>query len=295
MKLRPLSYFELSAIPTRPRAVFSDDVRAQICDFFAACGIPRSGVVFMEGPEQTSAAIYTRSLKRRASIKRHFKRAFPRGLRLKERLLVREDWFDKWQADYQIMPLGASFVLIPEWQRKSYKPGKRQPIFLDPQGVSGSGQHSSTQIIAELMEKIRGRFKDCLDLGTGTGILGIVAWKLGAQSVLGVDNDRRAVRAARVNFKLNRVSEASVEYQDVTRSKSRKKYDLVCANLISPVLEKIKGPLFSSVKKEGYLVISGIHVQNFSDFHFKFRHPKFRCLRILKRRGWTGLLFRKTS
>jgi ribosomal protein L11 methyltransferase len=293
MKLDSLSYFEISAIPSR-REPFSDDQRAALCDFFCECGIPRYEVVFMEGPELVAAAVYTRSLQKRKKIKARFKKVFPKGIRLKERLLVREDWFDKWQTDYSIMPIGKKFVLVPDWKRKEYKPGKQIPIFLDPQGVSGSGQHPTTQIMIELLEKIEGKFKSCLDLGAGTGILGIAAGKLGAESVRATDIDRRAVKAARVNFKLNKTPCASSIYEDVTRNKAVKKYDLVCANLISPVLEVIQKFLFSSVRPGGYLAVSGIHVLNFSKFKSKFRDARFHCLRVVKRRGWTALLFKKT-
>jgi ribosomal protein L11 methylase PrmA len=104
------------------------------------------------------------------------------------------------------------------------------------------------------------------------------------------------VKAARLNFKLNGIVSASSRFGDVLKDKSRvRQYELVCANLISPVLEKIKGVLFSSVTPGGYLAVSGVHVQNFPEFHAKFRHPKFRCLKILKRRGWTGMLFKKSG
>jgi ribosomal protein L11 methyltransferase len=293
MKLAPLSYFELEALPSNPKIPFTGEMRGRLGDFFSSCGIPRSEVVFTEGPQKSSAVVYTRSFHRRRRIKKNFKKIFPRGIRLKERLLVQEDWFDKWQEDYEIMPLGRKFVLVPEWKRKAYRPGKRIPIFLDPQGVSGSGQHPTTQLMADLLERIAGKFEDCLDLGTGTGILGIMAAKLGAQSVLGVDNDRRAVKAARINFKLNHLPHAISAFQDVTRTKATKKYDLVCANLISPVLEKIRGDLFSRVQKGGYLAVSGIHVQNFSDFRKRFRHARLRCLKTLQRRGWTALLLKR--
>lgn len=293
MKLKPLSTFELSAIPTQKQKPISDEIRAQLCDFFSDCGIPRTEIVLMEGPQKFAVSIYTRSLKKKDQIKKQFKKHSPKGVKLQERLLVREDWYDKWQTDYQIMPIGKTFVLVPEWKRKEYRPGKRNAVFLDPLGVSGSGQHPTTQIMVDLLEKIAGKSETCLDLGTGTGILGIIAAKLGVESVMALDNDRRAVRAARLNFKLNGISHARAEFNDVSRAKKTPKYDLVCANLISPLLEKIDGYLFSSVKPGGYLAVSGIHVQNFPDFYPKFKHPHFRCLKILKRRGWTGILFHR--
>lgn len=291
MKLSPYSYYEIKIEfdPARPSA------QARIGDFLSGCGLKIEEIAFCETPAKTFAAAYTQHTRILKTVRTRFGKELGRGFTLKHRLLVREDWFDKWERHYQIMPLGKQFTLIPLWHRKKYKPGRRTPILMDPKAASGSGQHPTTQIMTLFLEQIEGKFKTCLDLGTGTGILGIVAAKLGAQHVTAVDNDSVAVKSARYNLKLNKVPSFEVSAADVTGKNKMRKYDLVCANLISPVLDSIQDFLFSSVGKKGYLAVSGIYIQNFPWFHKRFRHPQFRCLRVLKKKKWTGLLFQRKN
>lgn len=286
-ELPKLSLFEI-AIRT---PVGSESLAA---DFLVDCGFKRDHITEREAETGKSLAVYSRSSKLCAKIQKSVKN-LGRGFRCRVTLLQQNDWFDKWQLEYQIMPLGKKFMLIPLWQKEKYRPKKaRTPIYLDPMGTSGSGEHPTTQIMAEFLEQIAGKFKSCLDLGTGTGILAVLAGHLGAQEIFACDIDRRSVKAAQFNLKENGIR-GNVFFADVTRKKLFRKYDLVCANLISPVLEKIKKSLFAAVRPGGYLAISGIHKQNFPSFKSRFRHAHFRCVKILARRGWTGMLFKRTS
>lgn len=291
MKLSPYSYFEIkiSFDPAKPES------RSRIGDFLSEHGIPLEEIAFCETPKKTFAAAYTRQPKILKKIRVRFKKELGRGFQLAHKLLCREDWFDKWELHYNIMPLGKQFTLVPLWQKSRYKPsGRRIPIYLDPKGASGSGQHPATQIMVLFMEQIAGKFRTCLDLGTGTGILSAVASKLGAEKITAVDNDSAAVKAARFNLRLNGARDFEVSSGDVTADKGKaKRYDLVCANLISPVLDSIKDQLFASVEKGGCLAVSGIYIDNFAWFRKRFRHPKFRCVRAVKRKKWTGLLLQR--
>lgn len=266
-------------------------------DFFTGQGIGFQEIVFGETSGKAFASFYTSSKLVLNRLKNQFARQLKgKGFKFKSRFLVKEDWFDKWQLDYQIMPIGKRFILVPLWHLKKYQgaPGRRVPIFLDPKGASGSGQHPTTQIMTVFLESIAGKFVDCLDLGAGTGILGIIASKLGAGEVTAVDLDAVAVKAAKFNLRYNRVPRFEVFSHDVTVKQSKtRKYSLICANLISPVLETIQDFLFRNVKPGGYLAVSGVHIQNFSAFQKQFRHPKFRCLKTMKKRGWTGMLFKR--
>ena len=212
-------------------------------------------------------------------------------MRLKMRILQKEDWYDKWQLDYRIMPLGKKFTLVPFWQKKEFS-GNRLPIYLDPKGAFGSGQHPATRIMTTFVE-MSGNPDSMLDLGTGTGILSVAAYRLGAKRVLAYDHDPVAVRAAKYNFEVNKLQNSEVCRGDVTKLKVTEHYALVCANLFTDLLEKIKPFLFGSVKPGGFLAISGVHFQNYAAFKKNFHHKDFRCLKITKSRGWAGMLFRR--
>lgn len=258
---------------------------------FESCGVKLREIADFEAGGRTEAAFFTPNLQTVKKIQARYRKTRLPGMRLKVRVLQKEDWFDKWQLDYRIMPLGRKFTLVPLWQKKEFK-GDRLPIYLDPKGAFGSGQHPATRLMTSFVE-LSGRPDSMLDLGTGTGILGVAAYRLGAKRVLAYDFDPVAVRAAKYNFEINKLENSEVRREDVTKLRVSEKYELVCANLFTDLLEKIKPFLFGSVKPGGYLAISGVHFQNYAVFKKDFHHKDFRCVKIVKSRGWAGMLFRR--
>ncbi len=273
--------------------------KEKILNLLEAGGFRPEKIAFFEPPGKIEGAVYTPSLKAVKKINTLYRKNRVQGMRLKIRLLEKEDWFDKWQLDYRMFPLGKKLILVPAWQANEFKEKikdkKRLPIFLDPKGVFGSGQHPATQIMASWLEETAGKFKSVLDLGTGTGILAVGAALLGAEEILAADHDPASVRSAKHNFKLNGLKNAKAIRADVLKMKKSGTYDLVCANLFTNLLLKIKPLLFSSVRPGGYLALCGVHVQNYPEFKKKFHHPKFRCVKIVQKRGWSGMLFKKRS
>lgn len=264
-------------------------------EFFDRCGISPASLAMFRIQARTRVAAYTRSRRELKRIQKSFKTARPQGTRLKCRVLAREDWFDKWKLEYQVMPLGRRFTLVPEWKRKRYKPPRRRthPVFLDPKGAFGSGGHSTTQIMVSLMERVAGRFESFLDVGTGTGLLSVIAVHLGASAVWAFDNDAGSVKAARYNMTLNGVSPEKLWAGDLKDLKGRKTFELVGANLISSVIIEHRDSIFRRVKQGGYLILSGIHLENFETVRRRLKHDSFRCLHVMKKKGWAGLLLKK--
>lgn len=269
--------------------------KEKILGLLEDAGFKPESIALFEPPGKMEGAVYTPSAKAAEKVKSLYRQNRADGMRLKVRLLEKEDWFDKWQIDYQMFPLGRKLMLVPAWQSKEFKDKKRVPIYLDPKGVFGSGQHPATQIMASWLEHTAGKFKSVLDLGTGTGILAVGAAKLGAETILAADHDPASVRSAKFNFKLNGIKGAKAVRADVLKMRKSGTYDLVCANLFTNLLLQIKPLLFSSVKPGGYLALCGVHVQNYPEFKKKFHHPKFRCVKIIQKRGWSGMLFKSKA
>lgn len=269
--------------------------KEKILGFLEAGGFKSEAIALFEPPGRIEGAVYTPSLKTAEKIKKLYRQNRADGMRLKIRRLEKEDWFDKWQLDYRMFPLGKKLMLVPAWQSKEFKDKKRFPIYLEPKGVFGSGQHPATQIMTAWLEETAGKFKSVLDLGTGTGILSVGAARLGAETILATDHDPASIRSAKYNFKLNGLKNAKAVRADVLKMKKSGAYDLVCANLFTSLLERIKPLLFSSVKPGGYLALCGVHVQNFPEFKKKFHHPRFRCVKIIQKRGWSGMLFKRKN
>ena len=157
----------------------------------------------------------------------------------------------------------------------------------------GLGTHPTTQLTARLIEEKRGKFKDFLDIGTGSGILSIVACKCGASSVWAVDATRQAIKIAKGNFPLNNCKPRFLRSIDFGKVNISQKFDLVAANMVTDELIRLRRKIIGSVKKGGHLAISGISTVNYSRFQKAFKSKALRCLKICKQEGWYGFLYKK--
>jgi ribosomal protein L11 methyltransferase len=156
----------------------------------------------------------------------------------------------------------------------------------------GTGLHETTQIVSQYIEDCSGQFKSFMDIGTGTGILSMVALKSGATQVLAIDIGDLSIEAAKCNFKANRLN-AVVKQADITRFRNGQTYDFVAANLITQDLIDHHRQIISFVKPGGYLAVSGISLDNLVKLQSVFRKLPLRCLKTQKGKQWSGLLYQK--
>jgi ribosomal protein L11 methyltransferase len=131
-----------------------------------------------------------------------------------------------------------------------------------------------------------------LDVGTGTGILGISCAKLGAEKVVCVDIDKKAAEIARENVMINHV-EDRVEIINRDVNTIREPFDLIVANLTAKILIRLRTHLMSLIENGGYLVISGIIDQNKSDIESHFLTGKFTLHHIITEKEWVCYVLQK--
>ncbi len=255
---------------------------------------------------------YTRSAKKVEEVRKKYRALRDRSFALKVKTLRRRDWFDKWKRDYHIRPLGTKFMIVPAWERSKFKQGRRIPVILEPGSAFGSGYHETTRLMTRMLESLKGKVGSFLDMGCGTGILSVVASKLGAREIVGFDNDRPSAIVARQNFKANgcedethKVSRAcrghrtpaceggTFYWAQLKSLKTRRCFDTVGANLLSRVLLEYRDRIVARVKPGGYLLLSGIALQNFPGFKRGFSCPALTCLKILRGHRWVGVLYRR--
>ncbi|MGA2243657.1 MAG: 50S ribosomal protein L11 methyltransferase [Verrucomicrobiota bacterium] len=188
----------------------------------------------------------------------------------------REDWAESWKRHFKPMvirgktgPAGRRSLLVkPGWSRK--KPaGNQAVVSLDPGLSFGTGQHPTTSFcLREIVGFLKpGERRSMLDVGTGSGILAIAAAKLGYAPVEAFDFDPEAVRVAGENARKNRVAHRVLLTRgDVARLPRRpvRQFDLVCANLIAPLLIADRQRIVNRVKPGGRLVLAGILAVEFA-------------------------------
>ena len=174
-----------------------------------------------------------------------------------------EDWFHTWQKNFQPVICGQHFVILPPWlahKAPTYAP--RHVIFIEPKDAFGTGQHETTalclSIIGDLFaQNIISTKTTFLDLGTGTGILGLACCHLGMHGI-GLDTDPTAIVNAQNNALFNHYSsqfKLQVGSLDLVQSK---RFPLIMANILAEPLIQLSDSLVHALDTGGTLLLSGL-------------------------------------
>ncbi|HTB84423.1 MAG TPA: 50S ribosomal protein L11 methyltransferase [Candidatus Sulfotelmatobacter sp.] len=208
----------------------------------------------------------------------------------------REDWAESWKKHFKPINIGDLLLVKASWHKR--KPRKNQKlVVLDPGLSFGTGQHPTTSFcLSQIAKAAGGRArKSFLDIGTGSGILAIAAVKLGFKPVEAFDFDPESVRVAKANARVNRVSgQLKIFRGDVTKlpMKSKKQFDLVCANLISNLLVAEKKKIAARVKPDGVLVLAGILAVEFVEVQRAFEDCGLKLVASKTEKEWCSGAFR---
>lgn len=171
------------------------------------------------------------------------------------REIKEEDWADGWKKYYQTLHLTERLVINPSWI--DYQPESGEIVIaLDPGSAFGTGTHETTAMCAELMDELLLAGDRVLDLGTGSGILAIIASKLGAGQVEAIDIDQLAVNVAQANCILNQA--AVTCHQGELKDALSENYDLIVANIIADVIAQLVADVPGLLANDGLFIASGI-------------------------------------
>ena len=173
------------------------------------------------------------------------------------------DWENNWREYYKPIPVGKKLVVVPEWEE--IPEDGRIPLRLDPGLIFGTGSHATTRMCLAELEKYVKPETRVLDLGCGSGILGIGALVLGAKSCLGCDIDPKAPDVVRSNAALNGIGAERLQAcaGDILSDLSLRRgfgsgYQLVLANIVSDVIIPLSAFVKDFLAPEGVFITSGI-------------------------------------
>ncbi len=235
-------------------------------------------------PTQQKAAAFEKKL---AGFK------FP-GLTTIVTVLDRDDWLTRWKKDWKPFPLTRSIDVVPVWCLNDYKVGRRDHILLDTVSSFGTGLHETTRFMAEFIDKFKGKVTSFLDVGTGTGILALVALKCGGRDIYAIDMDDLCITAAHANFAANGAAgKVRIVHCDLTAFNPASPFDFVCANLVTHDLIQWKKKILTFVRPGGLLAVSGISLENLPRLRQAFATLPLRCVRVKKGKQWSALLFKR--
>jgi ribosomal protein L11 methyltransferase len=173
-----------------------------------------------------------------------------------------EDWARRSQEGLRAIEVGA-LVIAPPWDVPGRRPdgGGRLAdvpvIVIDPSTGFGTGHHATTRLCLRLLQRLELRGARVLDIGTGSGVLALAAWKLGAADVVAIDNDPDALDNARANIARNGAGPAIDIIRDDLDGLRIQRADVVLANLTGAVLVRYAAELRALVGDGGYLADSG--------------------------------------
>jgi ribosomal protein L11 methyltransferase len=216
----------------------------------------------------------------------------------KTEIIEDPDWGEAWKKYFKPLRVSKNIVIKPTWER--YTPhGHDIVIEIDPGMAFGTGQHPSTRMCLEAIEDLMlkdrmGRKWRVLDVGTGTGILGIACAQLSASRVVSVDNDAKATEIARENVLINHVEDI-VEILTADVITIRETFNLIVANLTAKVLLKLKDHLSSLLDPGGFLIMSGIIDQNRGDIEDHFFAGPFTSRRVISEKEWLCYVLQKNG
>ncbi len=165
-----------------------------------------------------------------------------------------QDWSQKWKEKWNVTHITDKITVVPSWIEYSPKPDEII-ITLDPGCAFGTGTHQTTQLCMKALEKYMNPQDKVADIGTGSGILAILAMKLGASEAYGCDIDDTVIEVCYKNAKVNNVE---CKFELNTADKLNEKYDFICANILHNVLAEIMPDLKKLMKDNAKLALSGI-------------------------------------
>jgi len=267
--------------------------RLQLLRFFLQnIGVERTGIVETSQKEVVKLSFFAHQRSAMLFLGR-IRSARLSGVRVSLRRLSSADWLTRWKRYFRPLGLTRRLRVVPYGQKDDKSCRSCRRIIIDTAVAFGSGGHATTQLVAQFIEDAAGRFQSFLDIGTGSGILSVVAALNGASDILAIDNDPQAVRTARRNLGLNGVSCARVKAQDLKDLAAKRKFGFVAANLITEDLLRLKNRIVSYVAGGGYLAVSGVSLVNLKRFRRRFCPDGLRLLRVEKKDGWLAFLFKK--
>ena len=198
------------------------------------------------------------------------------------------DWMEAWKRGYAPQRIGR-ILIVPSWLDEPISAGELS-IRLDPGMAFGTGLHPTTRGCLTLLQRIEPMPDRCLDVGTGSGILGIAALRLGAERVVGLDTDPIAVTAAMANAAVNELADSfEARRGTVMVELANEPYPLVLANLVASLLIELAPALVANTALGGTLIASGIIEPRADEVLASLGAAGFALIDRLNDREWVSL------
>ena len=210
------------------------------------------------------------------------------------------DWINNWKQYFRQFYVD-DILIIPSWETVKEEDKDRMIIHIDPGTAFGTGMHETTQLCIRQLKKYVTKDTVLLDVGTGSGILSIVALKLGAAHAVGTDLDPCAVPAVEENKEANQIPDKDFEMmigniiddKEIQDAVGYEKYDIVTANILADVLVPLTPVIVHRMKKGGIYITSGILDVKESVVTEAVKKAGLEVLEVTRQGEWVSVTARK--
>lgn len=210
------------------------------------------------------------------------------------------DWINNWKQYFHQFYVD-DILIIPSWEEVQPEDADKMIIHIDPGTAFGTGMHETTQLCMRQLKKYVTPETELLDVGTGSGILSIVALKLGAKHAVGTDLDPCAITAAKENLEANEIPDGSMDVmigniiddKAVQDAVGYEKYDIVTANILADVLVPLTPVIIHQMKKGGIYITSGIIDEKEETVVEAVKAAGLEVLEVTHQNDWVSVTARK--
>ncbi|WP_020607538.1 50S ribosomal protein L11 methyltransferase [Spirosoma spitsbergense] len=205
--------------------------------------------------------------------------------------LEKRNWNAEWERDYEPIEVANQVRVRASFHEKDAR--FRYDIVINPKMSFGTGHHETTAMMLEQQLGLDFAGKTVLDVGSGTGILAILAAKMGAKAVLAFDIEEWAVENARENAEMNDCPQITVFQGTIEDVNSDNEYDIIVANINRNVLLAEIPTYTNFLVNNGYLAVSGFYENDAMDIQQKATETGLSFVKLMTNRDWTSIVFQK--
>jgi ribosomal protein L11 methyltransferase len=206
-------------------------------------------------------------------------------------LIKDENWNQQWERNFSPIEVDDFCTIKAPFHDQTFN--TKQIITINPQMSFGTGHHATTYMMIKAMKDINFSNKSVLDMGCGTGVLAILAEKLGATSVWAIDNDEWAYNNTLENITLNNAQNIKVIHGDVDSLPDKPMYDIILANINRNILLQDLPAYLNVLKSKGKILLSGFLTDDKDIITEKAKELNLKPVSHLTKEEWSLLVFEK--
>lgn len=202
-----------------------------------------------------------------------------------------QNWNESWKENFKPLRVSERIIIYPEWE--TYQPRKEElAIMISPKMAFGTGHHETTRMVLLLMEKYFKAGMRFLDAGTGSGILALLAAKMGASEMVAFDNDPVAMANCRENFELNQIDTPTQLFTGTLDYIHGQQFHMITANIERNVLMEMAHDLHRLVVPGGIAILSGLLDRDAATVAALYKDRGWNLIEERQDKEWMALVLR---